>query len=666
MARFRVTDEMPAGEVREAGAGAGARVAVRGGGRGGMRGGGRGGAGRARAGRAGGVLWRVEDERSAVACVRAERTPRSLMLAAALGMALLVATLVPLVLISRYNHSYADDWHYGVWAHLTLEQTGNVGLALITALEQVGKAWFDWQGTYSAILLMAIQPGVFGEQAYALAAPLVMASLVAGTFFFAHALLVELLGAPRGAWLAVSSVAVAVELLAQPSPVEGIFWYNSAVYYTSYHAAALALMGTWARICNPARTRRPRGVVVASVLLALFVAGGNFVTALVAAEVMFAVLAVLIAQGRRSSYDVLPSFGVMVLGLALSLAAPGNDVRQQTQFPGDGAGVLGTIWQSSLAAFQYLEQWSGGLVLLALAFAVPLALYVGERAAARGWRFRLPGLVAAGSMALFATSFTPTFWAEGTVGPGRVQDCRFDLLVTLLLVCVFWCSGWLCARMRAARVGVAAGELVAAEGAGAGELAAAEGAGAVAGGALGSGDAAHVQAFAVSARHAALGCALAALVAVCVVGSMAADKSLGEELSSVSAARSLASGQAAAYHEQVLSRLETIEGSSEQSLRVPFYTNVPHVLLMGDIRDNMDNYINYRLCQWYGKESIVGYRGASASSAGSGDTASSADAASSAASSPASAEASFAASSAASDAAGSEAGSAVSSSEGAQ
>ena len=47
---------------------------------------------------------------------------------------------------------------------------------------------------------------------------------------------------------------------------------------------------------------------------------------------------------------------------------------------------------------------------------------------------------------------------------------------------------------------------------------------------------------------------------------------------------------------------------------MPYYTNVPHVLLMGDIRDNMDNYINYRLCQWYGKESIVGYRAATTSS----------------------------------------------------
>ena len=52
----------------------------------------------------------------------------------AMGVAVLVAVLVPLLLISAYNHSYADDWHYGVWAHLALQQTGNVGMAIVTAL----------------------------------------------------------------------------------------------------------------------------------------------------------------------------------------------------------------------------------------------------------------------------------------------------------------------------------------------------------------------------------------------------------------------------------------------------------------------------------------------------------------------------------------------------
>lgn len=509
------------------------------------------------------------------------RAPRGDVLVAALGIAALVATLVPLLLISAYNHSYADDWHYGVWAHLVLQDTGNVFLAIGSALEQAGKAWFDWQGTYSAIFLMALEPSVFGEQAYVLAAPIVLATLVAGTLFFSHVALVELLGAERGLWLGVSCAAVAVQLLLQPSPVEGIFWFNSAVYYTTYNAAALAMLGCVLRIANPARTTRPRGVVVASALLAAFVAGGNFVTALVAAEVLAAVLVGLIVRGRRSALAVMPSFGLMVVGLAVSLAAPGNEVRQQTQFPEDAMGAWDTIWHSALSAFQYLQQWSTGLVLLLVAFAIPVAIHVGRHAAARGWRFPMPGLVAIGSVALFGTSFTPTFWAQSSVGPGRVQNCRFEIFVVLLLLVVFWVVGWLMARERA-RGGEGEGATLP--------------------------DASPL-------RSVAVACGIAVLVGACVVGSMAADQNLGEELSSVSAARSLVSGQAAAYDAQVWSRLAAIESSTESSLRVPFYTNVPHVLLMGDIRDNMDNYINYRLCQWYGKESIVGYRASAAPAA---------------------------------------------------
>ena len=521
-----------------------------------------------------------------------------------LGVLLLVCTLVPLLLISPYNHSYADDWHYGVWAHLALQETGNVGLALVTALEQVGKAWFEWQGTYSAIFLMAIEPSVFGEQFYVLAAPIVLATLIAGTLFFSRVALGELLGASTGTWVSVGCVAVAVQLLLQPSPVEGIFWYNSAVYYTTYHGAALALMACVLRIADPTRPKRPRGAIVGAVLLAAFVAGGNFVTALVAFEVLCALLVGLIVRGRRSAVAVLPAFAVMVVGLALSLVAPGNEVRQQTQFPGQGAGVWGTIWQSSLAAFQYLEQWSVGLVVLVALFCVPLALRVGERAAREGWRFRYPLAVAVASVALFATSFTPTFWAQGTVGPGRVQNCRLDLFVVLVVVNVFWACGWLCARrcqaadatdspvpLRRALHAVSGARTPDAEASGASDSSAPL----------------RRAPEPLSARNAALACGLAALVAVCVVGSMAANDDLAEDLSSVSAARSVASGQAEAYHEQVLSRLATIESSTEQSLKVPFYKNVPHVLLMGDIRDNMDNYINYRLAQWYGKDSIIGY-----------------------------------------------------------
>lgn len=524
------------------------------------------------------------------------------------GVAMLVLVLIPLVLISAYNHSYADDWHYGVWAHLALHDVSNpfegFFVAIWTALQQAGKAWIDWQGSYSAIFLMALEPSVFGEQYYVLAAPIVLAVLIAGTFFFGHVYLCERMDAPRGLWLGLSSLLVSVQLLQQPSPVEGIFWFNSAVYYTVYNAAALAMLGCLGRICNPERATKPRGVMVAYCLLAVFVAGGNFVTALVLFEVMTVAVVVLWRSQRRCTLEALIGYVLLLLGLVVSFAAPGNSVRQATQFPEDSAGVWGTIWGSSLACFQYIQEWSNGLVLLLVVAAAGVALYVVPRAVERGFEFKYPALVVVGTVALFATSFTPTFWAEGSVGPGRVQNCRLDIYLLLLVVDVFWVIGWFEAKRQVTAVGAATEFEI--PGAPATEDPFEFPAPTPINPVASSVATPRPVASLFSANSVCVWFGIVMLVFACTIGVMATDEDLGEDLSSVSAARSIISGEAEGYDAQVKARLDYIETSTESTLKVAFYHDIPHVLWMGDIRDNMNNYINYRLCQWYGKESIIG------------------------------------------------------------
>lgn len=473
-----------------------------------------------------------------------------------------------------------------VWVHLALQESGgSIFAALIAAFKEVGDTWIDWQGTYSAILLMSLEPGVFGEQFYVLAAPIVLTTLILGTFFFFHVYICELMEGPRGIWLGLSSLVVVVQLLLVPSPVEAIFWYNSSIYYTTYNAAMLALFGFVGRICTANSKKAPRSQMIAYCLLSIFIAGGNFVTALVTAEIMFAVFIYQLIKKRACSFDILVGFTLLVLGLVVSFLAPGNAVRQATQFAEDSAGVIGTIWGSSLAAFQYLYEWANGLVAMLIIACVPLALYVLPRAIEKGFMFKWPGWVAVASVALFATSFTPTFWAEGDEGPGRVQDCRYEIFILLLVVNVFWIVGWILSQKQKRTEPNLDTSLTA------------------------STRASFATSFspAIAAQQVCIWFGCAVLVFSCIVGVMATDDNLGEDLSSVSAARSLISGKAAAYHEQVLERLDTIENSTEASLEVPFYHDIPHVLWMGDIRDNMSNYINYRLAQWYGKDSIIGY-----------------------------------------------------------
>lgn len=520
-------------------------------------------------------------------------------------VALLAAALVPMLAISAFDHSYADDWHYAVGAHLALEAGGGAAAALRAALDEVVDAYFSWQGTYSAIFLMALQPGVLGEELYGAGAVAVLALLVLATGYFASVLVRDVLGAGRSSWICASAAVLLLQTQLLPSPVEGIWWYNSAVYYTFYHALMLVMAGLSLRLLRGSTRRGDlgrRGTAVRAVALAALafvVAGGNFVTGIVSVLALAGLVFAGIALGRRRAAVLVPALAVLVVGFALSMAAPGNEIRQESQFPTDALGPAVTIVRSCLAGAEYTVLWTNGMLAVALAALAPVLV----RAAVRSqWSFSRPWLACAASLALFMASFTPTFFSMGSVGPGRVQNIRYDLFVILVFVCATWLIGWACRRLERGGFdfglfGAAGPSTVVGPGAAPADAPSAEG------------DGREVPAAPMVPRMrpaAVYYLSLALVLALCL-GALALDERHVDDVVAISCARSLANGEAAEYDEQIWERIELIEGTDAADVEVPFITRAPRVLFMGDIKDNMDTYINFRLAQWYGKDSIIGY-----------------------------------------------------------
>lgn len=507
---------------------------------------------------------------------------------AATLICLLVLALVPMVAISAFDHSYADDWHYGVDAHLALEAGKGVAGAIAAAAAEVADTFFSWQGTYSAIFLMALQPGVWSEELYGVGAVAIMVALVASTFFASSVLVRDVLGGGRSAAVAAASAALLLQTQLMPSPVEGIWWYNAAIYYTFYHALMLTAAGLGIRLLRGGtrvRAYTPVGTALRSLLLvalAFVIAGGNFVTALVFGLLLAVGVAAGVRRGNRRGLLLLPVLAVFVAGFAASMAAPGNAIRQETQFAGDALGVVPTLIKSGLAAGEYLVLWTNGFLLLMLALVLPLLVRAARRSTCS---FRYPGAALMGSFALFAASFTPTFYSMGYVGPGRVQNIRYDLFVILVMVCATWFAGWWVRRREQA-----------AEAKGA-----PDGAEAVPADSL-----APTAATPVPLAYGRFA-AVVLVVLVLSVTALALDERHIDDLVSLSAARSLVTGEAVEYDAQIRERIERIEESPDAEVEVPFITTAPKVLFMGDIRDNMDTYINYRFAQWWSKDAITGY-----------------------------------------------------------
>lgn len=285
---------------------------------------------------------------------------------------------------------------------------------------------------------------------YGLGAVFIIVALVLATAYASSVVVRDLLDAPPAAWVALTCLVLLLQTQLLPSPVEGFWWYNSAIYYTFYHALMLVAAALSVRIVR-GRTRRGAigraglvGRAMGLTLLAAILAGGNFVTGLVAGTALFAATVACIARGNRRGFALVPALVVFAAGFALSMAAPGNVERQVSQFPGDNLGVFMTLLRSAFAGIEYIVLWTNGLFVLALALAVPVMVWAARRSACS---FALPGVPAVASVLLFMASFAPTLYSMGTVGPGRVQNIRYDLFVVLAFLCIGWFCGWCVRRL---------------------------------------------------------------------------------------------------------------------------------------------------------------------------------------------------------------------------
>ena len=75
-----------------------------------------------------------------------------------------MVTILPLFVISLYNHPSADDFAYAVETHMVWKSTRNIFLVIKEAVMTSISYWNRWQGLYTSAFLLSLEPGIFGEQ----------------------------------------------------------------------------------------------------------------------------------------------------------------------------------------------------------------------------------------------------------------------------------------------------------------------------------------------------------------------------------------------------------------------------------------------------------------------------------------------------------------------
>lgn len=359
--------------------------------------------------------------------------------------AALILSLVPLLHLGFYARPALDDYSYGAPVHYSLEAGKGLFGALSAIWECIRYCFLDWQGTYTSIFLFCIQPGVFSTKLYFLTTWVFLSAII-GSVFLAVGTIRKM-----DRWSAAFLGIVLSFFTAQslPSLADGLYWWNGAAHYIASWFVAVLTFCMQIRLTRGSGTG-PRFTLMAvlTCLLGFLVGGQNPCSALVFpfASAFLTVLAIYEKRPKAVIAANLLTALFAAAGLLISVLAPGNAVRQAV-WPN----VL-TPMESILISFQHtweeLVEFLDWKLLGALLLCIPVFLY-GVRDS--GYSFRFPPLILCGTFCLLAALHTPYVYAIREPDlplPGRVKNLMY--LATLFFVFgnVFYLAGWVMARFR--------------------------------------------------------------------------------------------------------------------------------------------------------------------------------------------------------------------------
>ena len=472
---------------------------------------------------------------------------------ALLVVAAVALMLVPMLVVARYNVPCADDYHYGASTYHTWQATHSLAAVLRAAGEKVAERYANWQGTYSAIFLMALQPAVFGNGFYALVPFLTLGMLAAGTCFFCLSLFAKLLGASRWQALVLALVWLDIDTQLLPSAVQGFYWYNGAIFYTFFFGVQLFYFGLLARYLAMGHASRRRSAAFLTGLC-LFLGGGNLVTAFGTLLVLVCVLCLLAIMKSRQWRALLLPLAFLLAGFLVNVCAPGNSVRQQSM--GDPLPAPLAVLRAVQEAVLQFDKNLTLPILLALVFMLPV---LWNAAANAHLSFRWPLLFFVFTFGLYAAQFCPTWYALKQAGPARLLDIIFYSAFFWMAVNLFYFLGWLQRRLWAENGAVPQGRYT-------------------------------IGFVAVTAALLAVSCfAMRDML----------------NFTSIQALNALRTGQAQQYHAEFEARVEILEDTTQPDAVLQPYSVRPRVLYFDDATSDAADWRNGAIAYYYGKHSVI-------------------------------------------------------------
>lgn len=542
-------------------------------------------------------------------CIKASGTGCDIRRLSHLLIVIYVLSLIPVLVIGKYDYPSADDFSMGLGTRLVYEATGSLLAVAGKILSETVRYYRTWIGYFTSCLFTTVSPATFGEAWYALTPAVILLALHVGVAVFFYALMEKALGMNR--YVRRCMTVLALFLMVQRMPegslrVEAFYWYSGAGNYTLTFSAGLLYLAFYVLSICGVRSKNRSLFLVLACIMGFLAGGGNYLSAL-----SFAVVSVLFAVYlvKRKIGRLLPA-AFYLCGFAVSCLSPGNRIRGGEA---EGYGALKSILLSLYYTLSYpLNQWMNWAVLLILALAgvifwmgfaeiefseanakaggaaasekagetvrgaaAPEKAGSGAQAVHLGFTAPFPAAVLA--YGIVSCVVTPALYAQGNMDAGRIQSTFWLHAVLVLLLLEWYLVGGLYRRFSKEQNASAVSCLR--------------------------------NASAASCLRNGAGGFVRAILLFFIVFSLLAVKGNPDFYTGTSAVSELLDGSAAQYGRENEERLRILKNPREQDVVLSRYTVQPNLLYFEDVSEDPDDWINQKMSEYYGKNSIRGISG---------------------------------------------------------
>lgn len=352
---------------------------------------------------------------------------------------LLLINLLPLFAISLYARMCADDYAYAILVHKAIKDRHSLPAYFAALARQVLHSYRTWQGSYAAAFFSTLVPGAFHPKAYALTGICMTGLLVLSVF-----ILFRSIACGAKARMAADIAAVVTSLLIielMPRALDAFFWWNGAANYTVFFILEMLEAAAFMKLLRSGSCSNL--LTVLCCILSFLISGGNYVPSLVGVECALLCLIAYAVRFRKFPGRLFLVNLFSLSGFALSICSPGNAVRMATDMHTQAAATPQALFALLLRCLQLaagaIQDSIHLFLILALVFLLPFLWLLCEtpvsQAVSQTSRTKVPVVLAAGAaFLLYASSFAPTVFVDGTEGPVRTMNYRHMLLIVLLVL----------------------------------------------------------------------------------------------------------------------------------------------------------------------------------------------------------------------------------------